>query len=75
MLTITSFELEEIDDKVKGLADLLWAMSAQIEIGTYLRVEGARMLAYIANDIENMLNSVLKENGITVKDGDAARTN
>lgn len=47
-------------------------MVAQIENDSCIRVEGARTLAFIASDIEDMLNSVLKENCITVKDGDAA---
>lgn len=50
-------QYEDILDKVKGLSDLLWAVTAQSENYDCLRSEGLRALASLASDIEKELEA------------------
>ena len=54
-------DMIEIHEKMKGLTDLLHAVAAQTENGDSLRVEGAMMLADIASNIEQGIESLMTE--------------
>lgn len=54
------YKFENVFQKTKGLADLLWAITAQSEHKMLLRFEGALILAMLASNIEYELTELLE---------------
>lgn len=54
------YTIGEVLDKVKGLSDLLFCLSAGIQFGVETRQECLKLLATITESIEDDLECVLK---------------